>query len=79
MSIEAALFNEKNFTYRTVQHIGALVTPFFDMAFESARVKWLEQLEATEELRRHRHDGSPVVKFATILDFISNACIGEGG
>jgi hypothetical protein len=37
------------------------------VTFQCSRIEWLQQLKAAEKFRRHRHDCSPVVEFATIL------------
>jgi hypothetical protein len=54
-------------TYRTVEDMLALLVPLLDMTLEGAGVKWLQQLEATQELRRNRHDSSPIIKLAAVL------------
>lgn len=38
-------------TYRAVEDMLALLVSLLDMTLEGAGVKWLQQLEATQELR----------------------------
>ena len=45
----------------------SLLVAFLDVALESTGVKWLQQLEAAQELRRDGHDGSPIIELSTIL------------
>ena len=58
-------------TYRTVEHMLALVSALLDMALESARVERLKQLKATEQLGRYRHDGAPVIKLTAVLSALA--------
>lgn len=61
----------RGWTYRTVEHLLPLVAPLLNVALERARVERLEQLKAAQQLRRHRHDGAPVVKLAAVLSHVS--------
>ena len=54
-------------TYGTVEELVPLVPALLDVALESIRVQRLEQLKATKELCRNRHDSTPVVEFSAIL------------
>ena len=56
-----------NETYRTVQHILPLVSTFFDVALQSARVERLQKLEAAQQLAGHGHDRSPIIELAAVL------------
>ena len=52
---------------RAVNHAIPLVSALLHLALQRAGVQGFEQLEATEELRRHAHDGAVVVEFATVV------------
>lgn len=54
-------------TYGTVQDVVPLVTPLLDVVLEGVGIKRLEQLETAQQLRRNRHDGTPVVELAAVL------------
>ena len=53
--------------YWAVQDVLPIMLLLFDVALERIGVERLKQLEATKQLRVDRHDGSPVVEFATVL------------
>lgn len=54
-------------TYRTVEHVLAFISALLDVPLESAGVQRLQQLKATQQLARNRHDGSPIVELSTVL------------
>ena len=55
----------------------SFLVAFLDVALESTRVKWLQQLKTAQKLGRDRHDCSPVVELSAILQMISkNSCGG---
>jgi hypothetical protein len=58
---------DERLTYRTVEHLLALIPAFLDVALQSTRVKRFEKLKAAKQLGRYRHDGTPVIEFTAIL------------
>ena len=55
-------------TYWAVEDVLPVVLLLLDVVLECVGVKRLQELKATEELGVDRHDGSPVVKLAAVLN-----------
>lgn len=55
-------------TYRTVEHILSGISALLDMTLQRTRIQRLEKLEATEQIARNGHDGTPIVKLSAVLN-----------
>ena len=54
-------------TYWTIQHAVPLVATLLDVTLQRARVEGLKEFEAAEQLSRHGHHSTPVIKFTAVL------------